>query len=236
MICHPVSTHINNRIETRIMEQMNIDPSVREDFLEAIFILARDGRRPPFVREVALALHKPEGEALPVLTILGENNDIIIDGDGGISMTPQGKDLGMRVVKKHETLQCFFSEILGMDGPSASNEACTLEHAVSDDTINRLGTYLKYSPSRLQKGTESVWGTAFPLSALTDFNEGDDVVVQQILGKERANRLLDLGVVPGEHVRIKRKLANNALVVQVKGCDVALSPEVAASICVERAQ
>jgi len=214
---------------------MTIDPSVREDFLEAIFILARDGRRPLLVREIAAALHRPEGEVLPVLKTLEENKDIIMGGDGGIALTLQGQDLGMRVVKKHETLQCFFSEILGMDGPSASNEACTLEHAVSDETINRLGSYLKYSPSRLQKDTEPVGGTACPLSALTDFDEGDDLVVQRILGQERANRLLDLGVVPGEHVRIKRKLANQTLVVQVKGCDVALSPEVAASICVERA-
>jgi DtxR family Mn-dependent transcriptional regulator len=214
---------------------MNSDPSVREDFLEAIFILARDGRRPPLVHEIASAFHRPEGEVMPVLNTLEENKDIIIGGDGGITLTPQGQDLGMRVKKKHETLQCFFSEILGMDGPSASNEACTLEHAVSDDTINRLGTYLKYSPSRLQKETEPASETACPLSALNDFNEGDDVVVQRILGQERANRLLDLGVVPGERVRIKRKLANQALVVQVKGCDVALSPEVAASICVERA-
>jgi DtxR family Mn-dependent transcriptional regulator len=215
---------------------MNIDPSVREDFLEAIFILARDFRRPPLVHDIAAALHRPENEGPPVLKILEENKDIIISGDGGVALTPEGQNAGMRVVKKHETLQCFFSEILGMDGPSASNEACTLEHAVSDDTINRLGTYLKYSPPRLQKETEPVWGTACPLIALTDFNEGDDVIVQRILGEERANRLLDLGVVPGERVRIKRKLANNALVVQVKGCDVALSPEVAASICVERAQ
>jgi DtxR family Mn-dependent transcriptional regulator len=215
---------------------MNIDPSVLEDFLEAIFILARDCRRPPLVNDIAAALHRSENEVPLVLKVLEENNDILIGGDGGIALTPEGQNVGMRVVKKHETLQCFFSEILGMDGPSASNEACTLEHAVSDDTINRLGTYLKYSPPRLQKETEPVWGTACPLIALTDFNEGDDVIVQRILGEERANRLLDLGVVPGERVRIKRKLANNALVVQVKGCDVALSPEVAASICVERAQ
>jgi DtxR family Mn-dependent transcriptional regulator len=215
---------------------MNIDPSVREDFLEAIFILARDFRRPPLVHDIAGALHRSENEVPPVLKILEENNDILIAGDGRIALTPEGHNVGMRVVKKHETLQCFFSEILGMDGPSASNEACTLEHAVSDDTINRLGTYLKYSPPRSQKETEPVWGTVCPLIALTDFNEGDDVIVQRILGEERANRLLDLGAVPGERVRIKRKLANNALVVQVKGCDVALSPEVAASICVERAQ
>ena len=39
-----------------------------------------------------------------------------------------------------------------------------------------------------------------------------------------------------ETVRWAKDSNANALVVQVKGCDVALSPEVAASICVERAQ
>ncbi len=215
---------------------MIIDPSLREDFLEAILNLARDGRRPPTIHDIAAALKKTEGEIQSVLTVLAEKGDAVLAGDGGVTLTPQGKELAMRVVKKHETLQCFFSEMLGMDIPSASNEACLLEHAVSDETISRLGTYMQSPPHRRRGGQGEGGEIVRPLPALTDFNEGDDLIVSRILGKERANRLLDLGVVPGERVRIKRKLANNALVVQVKGCDVALSPEVAASICVEREQ
>jgi len=41
-------------------------------------------------------------------------------------------------------------------------------------------------------------------------------------------------VVPGQLVVIKRKLRNGSIVVQVKECDVALSPENASAICVER--
>jgi hypothetical protein len=57
-----VSTHINNPLEKRIMEQMIIDPSFREDFLKAILILTRDGRRPPLFHEIASTLRKPEGD------------------------------------------------------------------------------------------------------------------------------------------------------------------------------
>lgn len=216
------------------MEYMMSAPSEREDFLEAIFILTRDGNRPPVTREIASALQKPEGVVSSALTALARNGDIILADDGHAALTPQGQELGMRVAKKHETLQCFLSEILGMDRSLASSEACVLEHAVSDDTINRIGTYLKSPPRRWRRGQGPEGEIVCPLPALTDFSEGDDVVVTSILGMERANRLLDLGLVPGERVRIKRKLANNALVVQVKGCDVALSPEVAASVCVER--
>lgn len=213
---------------------MAMEPSQREDLLEAICLLARDSKIPPGIREIAGALNKPEGEIQSGITLLAAEGDVFFGDDGAVSLTAQGKELGMRVVKKHETLQCFFSEMLGMDKSSASSEACVLEHAVSDETINRLGSYLK-SPRHHRHGR---WAdpcpSECPMSALTDFEEGEELVVSRILGQERAFRLLDLGVVPGERVRIKRKLANHALVVQVKGCDVALSPEVAASICVER--
>ena len=71
----------------------------------------------------------------------------------------------------------------------------------------------------------------FPSLILT---KGIPSVVRCILGQSCAKRLLDLGVVPGERVKIRRKLANNSLVLQVKGCDVALSPEIAAAVSVER--
>lgn len=213
---------------------MAMEPSQREDLLEAICLLARDSGTTPGIREIAGALDRTEGEIQSGINFLAAEGDVIFRDDGTVSLTAQGKELGMRVIKKHETLQCFFSEMLGMDRSSASSEACVLEHAVSDEAINRLGTYLK-SPGHHRRGQ---WADPCPdncpMSALTDFEEGEELVVSRILGQERAGRLLDLGVVPGGRVRIKRKLANLALVVEVKGCDVALSPEVAASICVER--
>jgi DtxR family Mn-dependent transcriptional regulator len=213
---------------------MAMEPSQREDLLEAICLLARDSGTPPGIREIAGALDRPEGEIQSGLTLLTADGDVICGEDGTVSLTAQGQELGMRVIKKHETLQCFFSEMLGMDRSSASSEACVLEHAVSDEAISRLGTYLKSPRQHRHRQWAEPYPAHCPMSALTDFEEGDELVVSRILGQERACRLLDLGVVPGERVRIKRKLANHALVVQVKGCDVALSPEVAASICVER--
>ena len=148
-------------------------------------------------------------------------------------------------MKKHETLQFFLSEILGMDSSTASSEACTLEHSVSDETVDRLGNYLKRTlPSgdtSAERQKPAICGhtgticdeSCTPLSLL-DFNEGDELVVRCILGQSCAKRLLDLGVVPGEKVKIRRKHGKDALVLQVKGCAVALSPEIAAAVSVER--
>ncbi len=70
--------------------------------------------------------------------------------------------------------------------------------------------------------------------SISDCAEGENVIIHCIHGRACAKRLLDLGMVPGERASIKRKLSNGALVVQVKGCDVALSPEIASAIGVER--
>ena len=70
--------------------------------------------------------------------------------------------------------------------------------------------------------------------SISDYSEGEEVIIQCIHGRACAQRLLDLGLVPGERATIKRKLSNGALVVQVKGCDVAVSPEIASAIGVER--
>jgi DtxR family Mn-dependent transcriptional regulator len=49
----------------------------------------------------------------------------------------------------------------------------------------------------------------------------------------RVRRLADVGLLPGESLVLKRKLSNGSVVVEVKGCDIALSSEVADSILVE---
>ncbi len=149
-----------------------------------------------------------------------------------------------QIIKRHETLQCFLRDILGMDQSSASDEACKIEHAVSDETIDRLGDYLRSPPPQSPPGGHAemapgIRGSVQPdtcryARSLVDFGEGDRLVVRDILGRGCSKRLLDLGVVPGQKVIIKRKLRNRSIVVQVKDCDVALSPENASAICVER--
>jgi DtxR family Mn-dependent transcriptional regulator len=220
-------------------------PSVREDYLEAIQHFTMTTGHFPVPNDIAAVFGKPEQEIRSDLEDLKDSGDITLAVDDTINLTITGKSVGECVIKKHETLQLFLSEILGMDSSTASSEACTLEHSVSDETVNRLGNYLKKTrPSeniitgRQKPAVCGFTGTTCDESctspSLLDFNEGDELVVRCILGQACAKRLLDLGIVPGEKVKIRRKHGKDALVLQVKGCDVALSPEIAAAVSVER--
>jgi DtxR family Mn-dependent transcriptional regulator len=222
-----------------------MQPSLREDYLEAIQHFTILNGHSPRPHDLAAAFGKPESEIQSDLGDLMDSGDISIGGDTSVNLTKMGRLVGECVMKKHETLQFFLSEILGMDSSSASSEACTLEHAVSDETVDRLGNYLKKTRPRgdtpADRPKPAVCGytgatcdDSCAPSSLLDFNEGDELVVRCILGQSCAKRLLDLGVVPGEKVKIRRKLGTRALILQVKGCDVALSPEIAAAVSVER--
>lgn len=222
-----------------------MQPSLREDYLEAILLYTNRHPAPPSSHDVATTLRIPEPAVRAHLAELAAAGDLVVSGTGAVVLSETGRETGQRVIKKHETLQCFLTEILGMDSSSASSEACRIEHAVSDETIDRLGNYLRAPPVMGEKQGDYTETAVYHSSCikndtgrisftLADCEEGDRVVVREISGRSCAKRLLDLGVVPGQQVSIKRKLSNRALVVQVKACDVALSPEIASAIFVER--
>ena len=204
-------------------------PSMVEDYLEAILEIAENSGRPPTVEEVAAALKTGKETASSTIAALAREGYLEQVGDA-VRLTEKGAALASKVARKHTVLQCFLTEMLGIDTNSASREACTLEHGISDDTIERLSSYMSgtaTAPSRMRRrrGQETV--------TLLDCNEGDIARVALMRGPGGHRRLLDLGVFPGEIVEIRRKLPNNSVVVRVKGCDIAISPEIARSIFVE---
>jgi len=119
-----------------------------------------------------------------------------------------------------------------MERAAASEEACILEHDISDETADRLEGFIAVPRGRgrrLQRGRRR-------LLTLADVPEGTDLRVVTVRCRGGYERLADLGILPGETIRVVHILNHKAVVVRVKGCDVALSPEIASSILVERLQ
>jgi DtxR family Mn-dependent transcriptional regulator len=205
--------------------------SLREDVLEALYKVRCAGDRRVSSSDLALLLGRPPEDLDPVLPELERNGDLSLASDGGVSLTSQGIETGGRIMRKHRILECFFSEMLGMSPETASEEACTLEHNVSDEAIDRLGRYLKGPAIRTTRGRRRGWNC--PGITLMDSPEDTEMKVACIRCHGPVSRLQDLGIFPGERVRVIRRIPDNGVVVRVKDCDVALSREIAASIFVE---
>jgi DtxR family Mn-dependent transcriptional regulator len=199
----------------------------KEDLLEAIYLQTLSGpsSTPSSCLIPRLTISCEELESL--ITALEHEGALQRDSTGQVRLTSKGTMRAKQVVKKHQILEHFFIEMLGVDPDKASREACRLEHHISDEVTGRLSALVDRSTGEKGSSGETP-------SSLLDFREGDRLIIVSIRHPERLNRLMDLGFLPGERIVIKRKLKNRALVVAVKGCDIALSPDIASLLRVEK--
>lgn len=208
--------------------------SFREDILEALYKAGCMGRSGTGLRELALLIDRDIDDLEKIIPEMERKGDLVTRPDGIIMLTPPGMETGGKIMRKHRILECFFSEMLGMTPESAAAEACTLEHKVSDEAIDRLGQYI-HSPEIAPGSRGMRRGKRWRVLTLEDASEGEELAVTCVRCRGSGSRLHDLGIFPGTSISVIRKIPGNGLVVRVKESDIALSSEIAASILVERA-
>lgn len=64
---------------------------------------------------------------------------------GDISLTPHGEEIARKIAAKHEVLNNFFIDVLGLDANTASQDACKIEHVISDTAFDRIMKFLEFT-------------------------------------------------------------------------------------------
>jgi DtxR family Mn-dependent transcriptional regulator len=211
-----------------------MEPAEREDLLLAVGrVESRTGNQPAD-SDLADLLQRSLTEVQNTIRILVAAGEIAITPDGKVFLTPSGDSAAAAVMKKHKVLETFFEEMLGMDRTAAHEQACTLEHHASEDTISRLDEFIGNKPPCLadRASGEIPGAESCSCRILADCLEGDRVRITAVKGCGRAARLTDLGLIPGEIVTIRRRM-KKTLLVQVKGSDIAISADIAHMVLVE---
>lgn len=115
-----------------------------EMYLETIYVLSKESSA---VRAIDISEHL--GYSKPSVSramgILKKGGYIIVDTDGHITLTEEGLKTASKTYERHEVLTKFF-EILGVDEEIATEDACKIEHVISDETFKALKEHTeKYS-------------------------------------------------------------------------------------------
>ena len=107
-----------------------------EDYLESMLMMKEQHG---YIRSIDVADHL--GVTKPSVTYatkrLRENGYITMDRDGLITLTPSGMDIASRMLDRHHTLTKFLME-LGVDAETAEEDACKMEHDISEQTYAAL--------------------------------------------------------------------------------------------------
>ena len=108
----------------------------KEDYLEAILVIRQEKG---YCRSVDVCNHldfsKPSvSRAVKTL----EEEGYIERRDGGfIYLTEQGQSVAEKILERHHTLTRFF-EHLGVSSKTAEDDACLIEHVISDKSYGKL--------------------------------------------------------------------------------------------------
>lgn len=107
-----------------------------EDYLEAILILKNKNG---YVRSIDLArfMNYSKPSISQAVSLLRDGGFVDVDEHGHLLLTDAGKEIADKIYERH----LFFKEKLisiGVEPETAEDEACRIEHVISEDTFNKL--------------------------------------------------------------------------------------------------
>jgi DtxR family Mn-dependent transcriptional regulator len=208
-----------------------------EEYLEAIFKLARDGA-PVTVGQIAEALGVSPPSVSEMVRRLRAAGFVAEDRGSGVELTPEGSAEGARLVRRHRLSERFLVDVLDMPWDAVHEEACKLEHALSPEVEARLAAQLG-NPRTCPHGQvipdEDGELAEEPLRALSDLGPGDAGTISCVT-EEKADLLrylASLGLLPDTDVAVESVAPfGGPVLVRVADAQYALGREVAGKIMV----
>ena len=111
-----------------------------EMYLETIYVLSKVNTN---VRSIDISEHM--GYSKPSVSravhILREKGYIEMDADGFITLTPTGRGVAEKIFERHTVISGLLIR-LGVAPEIAAEDACRIEHAISDESFEAIKQYV----------------------------------------------------------------------------------------------
>lgn len=111
-----------------------------ENYLETILMLTNNKKH---VRSIDIAneLGFSKASVSVAMKAFREEGYIVIEGDGGISLTEKGLQIAERVCERHNVIARALMTI-GVSEETAYIDSCKIEHDISEESFEKLKEYL----------------------------------------------------------------------------------------------
>ena len=114
-----------------------------EDYLEVIADLQKKNGIAR-VRDIGAQMKVKNSSVNAALNSLTESGYAVHEKYGYVELTNKGKKIASAVKKKHDLLFKFLVDILKIDKKTAEEDACKMEHTISQKTYDRIVEFIKY--------------------------------------------------------------------------------------------
>lgn len=111
-----------------------------EMYLEAILVLSRQQGRVRSI-DVSEYLGYSKPSVSRAVGLLKNGEYLTVDDDGGLILTEKGRDVAEKIYERHTLLTDLLVR-LGVSRETAAEDACRLEHAISDESFRAIKEYV----------------------------------------------------------------------------------------------
>lgn len=123
---------------------MTIETTSIQDYLKVIFDLTRDSDEPASTTALAARLGIAPASVTGMVQKLASVNPPLVHyrKHRGVTLTPEGERAALRVIRRHRLLETYLVTTLGYSWDNVHEEACRLEHAISDELETKIAAAL----------------------------------------------------------------------------------------------
>jgi len=114
-----------------------------EDYLETIFLQDRNGQTAK-VKNIADAMGVSKPSVTEALSVLQDRGLVSHQKYGDIELTERGRQTAMRIYSRHKLFFELLRDIFGVSEEIAEDDACKVEHIVSEETAVNLREFLRF--------------------------------------------------------------------------------------------
>jgi DtxR family transcriptional regulator, Mn-dependent transcriptional regulator len=208
-----------------------------EDYLKAIYAIGR-GAGPAATNEIAQRLAIAPASVSGMVRRLADQGLLAYERYRGVRLTDAGRRAALRTLRRHRVIEAYLAKALDYPWDRVHAEAERLEHAASDELIDRMAATIGEpevdphgAPIPTREG--SVDETIHTSLAELDIGASGFIVRVEDEDPEMLRYLAELALVPGKRVVLKARAPYDGPITVVLGRhELSIGPALAAHVLV----
>ena len=208
-----------------------------EDYLKAIYAI-ETGTGSAATNDIAQRLDLTPASVSGMVRRLADQGLLAYERYHGVKLTESGRRAALRTLRRHRVIEAYLAQALGYPWDRVHEEAERLEHAASDELIDRMAATIGEPevdphgapiPTRDGSVDETVY------RSLAELEVGSAGVVVRVSDEdpEMLRYLGELAIVPGKRVTVKARAPfDGPITLTIARQELSIGPALAAQVMV----
>jgi DtxR family Mn-dependent transcriptional regulator len=178
-----------------------------EDYLKAIYAIGK-GSGPAATNEIAQRLAIAPASVSGMVRRLADQGLLAYERYHGVKLTESGRRAALRTLRRHRVIEAYLSRALGYPWDRVHYEAERLEHAASDELVDRMAATIgepEVDPHGAPIPTRDGSVDETEYTSLAQLEAGTPGVVVRVSDEDPGmlRYLAELSIVPGKKITVK---------------------------------